>query len=304
MFWRFSVPTITAWRPLGSAWAPQARSGTFVNSSPSWVARRWTKATSSAAACRSAVDGARKWTWVSAASQPSARRSTGRSIAISTSRRPGPTDEPAADRSMIEALDDLDLDRADRQVDPERARHVGVGVRAQDHAGARVLEDRRVDLLAVPERRQVAAVLGDEPDPGRRRLVGHGQPDVDPDIGRRQWSDADATAGSVRTRVEVGDPDVPAVDADPGVRRRGDVDDDARRFGPARGLGSRLRVHPRSARPSRSDRRTRPDRTVAGVGVIRSRSRDRPAGDRPCHPRSTAGDGARRRAGRPCRRTR
>ena len=100
--------------------------------------------------------------------------------------RPAVDDDLRADRTMIEALDDLDLDRARRQVDRERARHVGVGVAAQDQSGSRVLERGRVDLLAVAERRQVAAVGGHEPDPGRGRLAVRRDPDLDPDVGRGQ----------------------------------------------------------------------------------------------------------------------
>ena len=258
MFWRFSVPTITAWCPLGSAWAPQARSGTFVNSSPE-LGREEVDEGHVLGGRLQERRRRRQEVDVGVGREPAVRaqvdRSVDRDLDVPES---GPDDEPAADGSMIEALDDLDVDRADRQVDPERTRHVGVRVRAEDDPGARVLEDRGVDFLAVPERRQVAAILGDEPDAGRRRLVGHRQADVDADIGRRQRSDADATAGSVRTGVEVGDPDVPAVDPDPGVRRRGDVDEDARRFGPVEAWGRALEcIHGRPAPADRTGGRGR-----------------------------------------------
>ena len=115
---------------------------------------------------------------------------------------------------MIEALDDLDLDRAQRQVDRERARHVGVGVTAQDQAGPGVLEGGRVDLLAVAEQQQVAAVGGHEPDPARGRLAVRRDPDLDPDVGRCQRLDRDRAARIPKGRDQVSGGDPPAGDRD------------------------------------------------------------------------------------------
>ena len=203
---------------------------------------------------------------------------------------------------MIEALDDLDLDRARRQVDRERARHVGVGVAAQDQSGARVLERGRVDLLAVAERRQVAAVGGHEPDPGRGRLAVRRDPDLDPDVGRGQRLDRDRAARILEA-------------ARPGPRRR----PASRRPRSSRRAPSRCRRRPATHRLRPRAGRWRPARAdpqpigPASSGATRRPGVRRPRPGSPCRgrprerrracPRRGPAGGPTARAGRPSRRT-
>ena len=186
-------PDDHAWRPLGSACAPQARSG-HVGELVAELRREQ-------------VDEGRR-----PRRPPGAGRSTGQEMDVGVRGAPaggaqvdrpldrdrelaetGLDDQLAAHRPVIEALDHLDLDPAQGQVDLERARDVGVRVPAEEQAGARVLEQPRVDLLAMSERRQVAPVRGDEPDPGRGCLAGHR------DAGRRR-ARRRAASGRMLTR--------------------------------------------------------------------------------------------------------
>jgi len=76
---RFSVPTRTRYSPSPPASRePQvvwpSKSPTLVISSPHWLASRLTTFTPSPAPSRSAEAGERKWTWVSAVTQPRSRQ--------------------------------------------------------------------------------------------------------------------------------------------------------------------------------------------------------------------------------------
>ena len=103
MFWRFSLPITTRWRPDGSCSATTGRSVTLVWWSPHWVASRLTISTPSARAWRSADDGEMKWTWQSAATQPSPNgpgdRRRGRARAEPHLRRPRSFAEAAGGRT-------------------------------------------------------------------------------------------------------------------------------------------------------------------------------------------------------------
>ena len=88
---RFSVPTRTRNSPLPpKSRAPKvvapSKSETLLNISPHWLASRLTTFTPSAAPSSSAVCGLRKWTWVSAVTQPRSRqRNTRSSSKVSSS---------------------------------------------------------------------------------------------------------------------------------------------------------------------------------------------------------------------------
>ena len=87
--------------------------------------------------------------------------------------------DPRPMRRPVEPTDDLDLDRADRQLDREPARDIGVRRRAEDEIAARVLEETRVDLVAMTHGRQVAAIGGGEADPAGNPLTARPIDDLD-----------------------------------------------------------------------------------------------------------------------------
>ena len=99
--------------------------------------------------------------------------------------------EPRSGRGPVEPADDLDIDPARRQLDGEPAGHVGIRRRPEDEVAAGVLEERRVDLVAMADRRQVAPVGGREADPARDGLAGRPvhDLDLDRDARRRQHLD-------------------------------------------------------------------------------------------------------------------
>ena len=171
MFWRFSLPMTTMCCPVGSATTAAGRSAPLVWWSPHCVASRLTMATPSARAWSSAEVGEMKWTWQSTAIQSApAGPATGSSGRTSGARPTSPSIvERPGERAIAEPADDLDLHRAVRQLDGEPAGDVGVGRAAEDQVRAGVLVEARVDLVAMPERREVPPVGGPEPDPGRHR---------------------------------------------------------------------------------------------------------------------------------------
>ena len=129
--------------------------------------------------------------------------------------------EPRPRRRTVEPADDLDIDPAGWQLDGESAGDVGIGRRPEDEVAAGVLEERRVDLVAMADRRQVAPVGGREADPARDRFAGcpvHDL-DLDRDARRRQRLDR-AGPGGIAPRAagqQLGRRHVPVVEADDGV---------------------------------------------------------------------------------------
>jgi hypothetical protein len=110
--------------------------------------------------------------------------------------------EPRPRRGPVEPADDLDIHPARRQLDGEPAGHVCIRRRPEDEVAAGVLEERRVDLVAMADRRQVAPVGRGEADPARDRLAGgpvHDL-DLDRDARRRQHLDR-ARPGGIAPRA-------------------------------------------------------------------------------------------------------
>ena len=145
-------------------------------------------ATPSARAWSSAEVGEMKWTWQSTAIQSAPAGPTDRlerqdergaaTVAVDVER--------SGERAIAEPADHLDLHGPVRQLDGEPARDVGVGRAAEDEVRAGVLVEARVDLVAMPERREVPPVGRPEPDPGGHRLAGRRVDDLDLDPTRRR----------------------------------------------------------------------------------------------------------------------
>ncbi len=164
--------------------------------------------------------------------------------------------EPRPERPVVEALDRLHVHRAEREVDLERAGDIGIGVRTEQDVGPAVLHEARVDLVAMPERREVPTVGRHEPDPGRCRIPIRGDAHVDPDARRGQRPDHGSMAGRGSRPVELREGQLPVADPDLRIRRRGEVDD-------GRLAG---RVSRRNPRPAPADRPA-----IARAAAIRRR---------------------------------
>ena len=183
--------------------------------------------------------------------------------------------EPCPRRGPVEPADDLDVDRAGRQLDGEPAGDIGIGGGPEDEVAAGVLEERRVDLVAMADRRQVAPVGGGEADPARDRLAGRSvhDLDLDRDARRRQHLDR-AGPGRITLRArgqQLARRHVPVVEADDGVLADRQVDD----------------AGPRSASPASPGRaasfvparRGRPQPTIPPSDVPAAASSERPRPD-------------------------
>ena len=173
--------------------------------------------------------------------------------------------DPLADGCAVEPAHDLDVDAADGQVNGEQARDVRVRGGPEDEVAAGVLEEGRVDLIAMTHRWQVPAIGRREPHASRNPFAGRPVHELhlDRHARRGQHLDRAATRGVVRPAAveQIASRDLPVADADDRVRRDREVDD-------GRSLGRAVRVGPRrppagdhrGARVGRGIRRSRPDR--------------------------------------------
>ena len=167
-------------------------------------------------------------------------------------------------RRSIEPADDLHLHAADRQVDREAAGNIGVGRRSQDQVATVVLVEARIDLVAMPDRRQVATVGGGEADAGRRPLAGRPVDDLHLDRDARWREHLDRSpAGRIAeraTREQVGAGESPVTEAEDRVGRDRQVDHGRSR---GRRIGMATRGSPAEDRVRRSLPGRRRDRRPA-----------------------------------------
>jgi hypothetical protein len=106
----------------------------------------------------------------------------------------------------IEPMDDLDIDGPDRQesIGIARARRRRWRLRARGRRG--VLVEADVDLVAVPERRQITTVRRPEPDPRRHRLAGRRVDDLDIHAPRRRRQRLDGDRPETASSALAGQP--------------------------------------------------------------------------------------------------
>ena len=198
------------------------------------------------------------------------------------------------ERAIAEAADRLDLHVADRELDREPARDVGVFGTAEAQVGARVLVESRVDLVAVPERWKIAAVGSQEPDAGRHARAGRSVDDfhVDPAGRRRERLDRHA---AVAAPAPIGRQ---AIGPDP----LGSHDD--RRIGANARSMSRAVVRRTSSRgrpqPTMGGDASRCSASGGGAGRAETPGRGRPPGVRRSSRRCAASGAVRVPAVMPC----
>ena len=132
-------------------------------------------------------------------------------------------------RGAVEPTDDLHLDDANREVDREAARDVGVGRRSQDQVAAVVLVEPAIHLVAMADGRQVATIGSPEADPAGGALARSPVDDLDLDrhARRREQLDRPAAAGFVEcmAREQVDGRDGPIAETERRVGRQRQVDD-------------------------------------------------------------------------------
>ena len=302
MFWRFSVPSRTMWRPSGRGEVARPQVGD-VGELVAELGREQVDERDVLGGRLEQGGRRRQEVDVRIRGHPAGGTQVDRAFELELElARPAVDDDLRPDRTMIEALDDLDLDGARRQVDRERARHVGVGVAAQDQPGPGVLERGRVDLLAVAERRQVAAVGGHEPDPARGHLAVRRDPDLDPDVGRGQRLGSrscrpDPEAAATRSAAATRQPPTESVASGAIAMSTTTGDPSAPASGGSVAAGSR------DPQPIGPASRVRPaGRASAGRDLDHHAEVDLGQRRRPCPRRGPAG-GPTARAGRPSRRT-
>ena len=116
-----------------------------------------------------AVEGERKWTWVSAQTHPCAREIGvfgDFQVKLALFR---PDVEPLPQRSEFKSLGSLHVDFAYRQLHLELAVHVGERFRAYADIRAIILKPAAIDLAAMPIGRDVPPLAGAERHPRRHR---------------------------------------------------------------------------------------------------------------------------------------